>query len=300
MADRRGSANARNDVLALRVHQELAVEVLVAGCRVTGEGNAGARVVAHVAEDHRLDVDRGAPGGGDVVHAAVEHRALVVPGAENGLDRAHELLLRILREVGAQLGFVEFLELDDHLLEVVGIQLGVHLDAAGFLHLVDDDLKALFGKLHDDVGIHLDKAAVAVISEPLVIGQNLDPFDDLVVDAEVEDRVHHAGHRGARARTDRNEQRIARVAELFAGDLLHFGEILINLRLDFGGDGFAVFIITGAGLGCDGEALRDRHAEVGHLGQVRALSAEQLAHLAVALGEKVDILVTHLCVLHPL
>ena len=64
-------AGAGDHVLALGVEQELAVEGLLAGRGVAGEGDAGGRGVAHVAEDHRLDVDRRAPvlrddcGGGD-------------------------------------------------------------------------------------------------------------------------------------------------------------------------------------------------------------------------------------------
>ena len=69
--DRLRGADAGDDVLALRVDEVLAVELLLAGGRVAGERNAGAGGVAHVAEDHALDVDGGAPVGRDVVHAAV-------------------------------------------------------------------------------------------------------------------------------------------------------------------------------------------------------------------------------------
>jgi hypothetical protein len=55
-------ADAGDDVLALRVDQELAVERLLAGRGVAGEGDAGRRGVAHIAEHHRLHVDGGAPG----------------------------------------------------------------------------------------------------------------------------------------------------------------------------------------------------------------------------------------------
>ena len=57
VADRLGRADAGDDVLALGVGEVLAVEHLLAGVRVAGERDAGARVVAHVAEDHRHDVD---------------------------------------------------------------------------------------------------------------------------------------------------------------------------------------------------------------------------------------------------
>src|SRR5205807_5266455 len=48
-----GRADAGDDVFALGVNQVLAVEDLFARGRVAREGDAGARVVAHVAEDHR-------------------------------------------------------------------------------------------------------------------------------------------------------------------------------------------------------------------------------------------------------
>ena len=41
---------------------------------------------------------------------------------------------------------------------------------------------------------------------------------------------------------------------------------------------------VGADLGGDGEAGRHRQAEIGHFGEVRALAAEQIAHVGLALG----------------
>jgi hypothetical protein len=79
-------ADAGHHVLALGVDQELAVEAVLAGGGVAGEGHAGGAVLAHVAEDHGLDVDRRAPALGDVVQLAVGDGALVHPGAEDGVD----------------------------------------------------------------------------------------------------------------------------------------------------------------------------------------------------------------------
>ena len=90
--------DARHNVLALRVHQELAVELLFAGGGIAREGNAGARIFTHVAKYHRLYVHGGAPAGGDIVHAAVVDGAGVIPGAEHGLDGLHQLFLGILRK----------------------------------------------------------------------------------------------------------------------------------------------------------------------------------------------------------
>ena len=83
------------------------------------------------------------------------------------------------------------------------------------------------------------------------------------------------------------QQGIFMVAELLAGDLLHLLDILHDLGHDLGVDLAAVLIVLGAGLGRDGKALRDGQADVGHLREVRALAAQQLAHLRVALREKI-------------
>ena len=79
LADRLRRPDAGDDVLALRVDQELAVELLRAGRGVAREADARGRTVARVAEDHHLYVDGGADVIGDVVDAPVFDRARVHP-----------------------------------------------------------------------------------------------------------------------------------------------------------------------------------------------------------------------------
>ena len=88
LGDGLGRAHAGDDVLALGVDQEFAVEHLFAGGRIAGEGDAGTGRFAGVAVDHGLHVDRGAPFLGNVVLAAIDDRAVVHPGAEDGADGA--------------------------------------------------------------------------------------------------------------------------------------------------------------------------------------------------------------------
>ena len=293
LGDGHGGTHAGHHVLALGVGQELAHQLLGAGGGVTGERNAGAAVVAHVAEGHGLDVDGSAPGIGDIIVAAVHVGAGVVPGAEHGLDGAHQLLLGIGGEVLADLGLVLGLELHGQLLQVGGVQLHVLRHALLSLHGVDQLLKVLLADLHDHVGVHLDKAAIAVPGPAGIVGLLGDHVHHILVQAQIQDGVHHAGHGSAGAGADGDQQGILVIAELLAGDLLHLLDILHDLGHDLVIDLAAVLIILGAGLGGDGEALRDRQADVGHLGQVRALTAEQLAHIGVALGKQVTILFAH-------
>ena len=282
--------NAGDDVFALRVHQELAVELALTGRGVAGKRNAGARRFAHVAEHHALHVDGGAPRAGDVVHAAVVVGTGIVPAAENGLDGAHQLLTRVGGEVFAQLSLILGLKLARKLLQVVGRQLGVEVNALFFLHLVDELFKIFLADFHDDIGVHLDKTAIAVVSEAGVLRLGGKCLDDLVVQAEVQNGVHHAGHRGARARTHGDEQGVVQVTELLAGDFFELRDILVDLRFDVCADALAVVVVLRAGFRADGEALGNGHAKLGHLGEVRALSAEQVFHAAVRLRKEVNIL----------
>ena len=95
-------ANAGDDVFALRVHQELAVELPLAGRRIAREGDAGAGVVAHVAEHHRDDVHAGAEIVGDAVHVPVVDRLLERPRTPHRFDGAPQLRRGIHREIAAR------------------------------------------------------------------------------------------------------------------------------------------------------------------------------------------------------
>ena len=142
----------------------------------------------------------------------------------------------------------------------------------------------------------MDEAAIGVIDEPLEFRIRVacdHACGNLIIQAEVQDGVHHAGHGSARAATDRYKQRILGVTELLAVDLFHLSKVFIDFRLNFRRNLFTVVIITGAGLGRNREALRNGHAEPRHLRKVCAFAAEELAHVLVALREQVNILVAH-------
>ena len=54
-------ADTGNNILALRVHQELAHELLLAGSGITRKSDACSGGLAHIAERHHLHIDRGTP-----------------------------------------------------------------------------------------------------------------------------------------------------------------------------------------------------------------------------------------------
>ena len=88
----------------------------------------------------------------------------------------------------------------------------------------DDRFKRLvvfagfFLHAHDHVAVHLDEAAVAIPGEAGIVAGLFQGDDGLVVEAEVEDGVHHARHGIARAGTDGDQEGLFDVAETFAED----------------------------------------------------------------------------------
>ena len=104
------------------------------------------------------------------------------------------------------------------------------------------------------------------------------PVQRLLVEAEVEDRVHHARHRELGAGADGDEERVLRrrrsPCPTAASTLLDRREDVVpeaGRELLAGGE------VVVAGLGGDGEAGGDRQPGVGHLGEAGALAAEQVA-----------------------
>ncbi len=272
-------ADARDDILTLCVGQELTVEILVlARGGITAESHAGGGVLTHVAKDHGLHVDGGAPIVGDTLVLAVSDGAFGVPGVEDGLDGEIQLLVRIGGEVLAELLLVHLLVLLDQPLESFQADLGVEIDALFLLQIFQFLLEVQTGIPHHDIGEHGDEAAVRIVGKPLVFGQLGEGRAGLVVEAQVEDGVHHARHRDAGAGADRDQERILRVTELLAGLFLNIFQCIQCLFPHPLGELVRVHVGR-AGLGGDGESRGNRCACRRHRRQTGTLAAHQFLHL---------------------
>ncbi len=118
------------------------------------------------------------------------------------------------------------LEAIAEILEVVGGEVGVELGADFVPLLPQLFLEHLRVDAHDHVAEHGDEAAVGVVGEALVAGALGQPVDGLVVEAQVEDGVHHARHGEHGAGADGEEQRVLGIAQGLAGELLQGLEVL--------------------------------------------------------------------------
>src|SRR4029453_11355751 len=84
--------------LALRICQIVAKQLLLAGCRVASKSDAGPRIIAHVAKDHGLNIDRRSKIVRNFLTASISYCAIAVPRTEDCFYGFFELLVGISRK----------------------------------------------------------------------------------------------------------------------------------------------------------------------------------------------------------
>jgi len=281
-------ADAGDDVFALRVDQVFAVKPFFAGGRVAREGDARGAAFAAVSENHGLDVDGGAPVVVKAVHLAVQDGARRVPGHEDRADGAPELLFGIRRKFLAQFFRDELLVAGNQLLQITDRHVQIGFDAFFVLEGVHDFLEGVVRVLvfrfeaHDDVAVHLDEAAVGIPAEPFVAGLADDALDRLIVQAQVQNRIHHAGHGHAGAGADGKQKGIGRIAKGRVHRFFNFLKRCFHFFVQAGGELFVVFVEFHTNIRRDCESRRNGNSQIRHFGQVCALAAEKVFHVGPA------------------
>ena len=192
-------------------------------------------------------------------------------------------------------------------MQLLDRQFGVEFNLRLVLDLFEDLLErvhvALVFRLHveHDVAVHLHEAAIAVPSESFVLRLFGQCFERFFVEADVEHRVHHAGHRLAGSRAAGDQQRILRRAEFGPHDGFDVGQRGFDRLLQVFGVGAVVGVVVVADFGREGEAGGNRQADVAHFGQVGPFASQEIAHRGVAFrlacAEGVNVLVVfgHAC-----
>ncbi len=200
--------------------------------------------------------------------------------------------MRILREVLLGVLLDDLLVFRDDFLQRLGVEVGVELGFLLLLLAVEHVFERRLGDVEHHAAEHLDQAAIGVVGEARIVGALGQALDRLVVQAEVEDGVHHARHGELCARAHADQQRIVGAAQLLSLELFEAAKRFVHLVVDFFRDGVVRHVLA-AGFGLDGEARRNREPGIGHLGEPGAFAAELVFHLAVtfsmAVAEKVDI-----------
>ena len=137
---------------------------------------------------------------------------------------------------------------------------------------------------HDNVTIHLKKAAVAVVSKALVFTAFGQSADGSIVEAKVEDGVHHSRHGVTSPRADSDEQGILLIAEFLAHGGLEFVDGLVDLFFKGRWVGAFMVVVVGTDLCADGESGGDREPDSGHFCQVGAFTPQEGFHCAIPIG----------------
>ena len=282
--NRLGGPNAGHDILALGVDEELAVELLRTRRRVACETHAGRGAVAAVAEDHHLHVDGGADVIRNLIDAAVLLRPRIHPRAKHRVPRHRQLLARILRKVMPRTGAHDLLVAQDHLAQRFFIEAGVERHPFRLLDRHEFVLEDVLGDFEHDAAEHLHESAVAVEREPSVRSPCLQPLDGRIVEAEIEDGVHHSRHGKFRTGANRHQERVRRRAKRRAGNFLQLLEVGRNLRVDGRGDLAFLLVVHRTDVGGDRETWGHGESGVGHLRKAGALATEHGAHAAIAIG----------------
>ena len=275
-------AYARHDVFALCVGQIIAVENLLAGTRVACKAHARPGVVAGVPEHHLLHVHRCAQQPGDLFHPAVGDCLFRHPRSKHRANCAPQLLQRIFRKWLSGLFQVVGLVLPDQFFPAAGRHCGIFLHAQPLPHRPQLVLQVFLGHAHRHGGKHLHEAPIRVVGKTLVAGHLGDALHGFVIQAQVQDRLHHARHRARRAGTHAHQQRVVGIAELFLRHLFQPGDVVNHLLLEFRRVLLVVLVEVIAGFRRDGETRGDGQTDFGHLGQTCSLAAEQIAPFAVA------------------
>ena len=111
----------------------------------------------------------------------------------------------------------DVLEFVNELAQRRRVELGVVLGSDLGLFRDERVLEARAVDAEHDSAEHLQEAAVGIPREALVAGQGGQAGDGFVVEAEIQDGVHHARHRKFGARAHADEQRVRGRTERLAG-----------------------------------------------------------------------------------
>ena len=209
--------------------------------------------------------------------------AIILPGAEHCVPRHYQLLVRVLRKIVLRVLLDDFLVFRDDFLQCLSVELGIELGLLFFFLAVEDFFERMLLDIEHHTSEHLNQTAIRIVSKPRIVAQLRQRFHTLIVETKVENGVHHAGHGKLCARTHADEQRVFALAELLALQLFELAQRDIHLSVHGVRDAPHPHVLA-TSFSLNGESRRHGQARVGHLSKTRTLTAENVLHLAIAIG----------------
>src|SRR5262245_44705501 len=108
----------------------------------------------------------------------------------------------------------------DNRLQIRFGELGIELDLRFRLLCVEYVIEMLHVDAERDFAEHLNEPPVAIECKTRISAAGSQAFHSFIVEAEIENRVHHSRHRKLSARAHAHQERIIGIAETFAHAML--------------------------------------------------------------------------------
>ena len=100
-----------------------------------------------------------------------------------------------------------------YLLQVFDLELDVECVTLLILDRAKDSFELAVLDTDDDITVHLDQPSVAVVGESLVVGKTGQSGNGVIVETQIQHRVHHARHRYSGTRADGEKEWFCRITE---------------------------------------------------------------------------------------
>ena len=197
------STDTRNNIFTLGVNQVFTIEEVFTRSSVTAEANPCSRSLTHVTEYHRLYADSRTPFIRNTLHLAVKDGTFVHPGIEHCTNSTPQLLVSTGREIFSGLFFHSSLESLHQFLKILHFQFIIQSHTFGVLHLFYNSLKRinifLVDRFHTQyhITVHLYEPTVRVPCKSGVSGLTDQTFHHFVIQAQIQDSIHHTRHGSA-------------------------------------------------------------------------------------------------------
>ena len=283
------STDTGNHVFTLCINQILAIEKVLTGSSIAAEANTRSRALAHITEYHSLNAYGSTPFVRNSLHLTIQNSTFVHPGVEYSTNGTPQLLVGTSREVFSGLFFHRSLELLHEFLKVFHLKLVIQLHAFSMFHLFYNSLERVYiflvHRFHAQhhVAIHLHETTVRVPCKACIARLARQAFHHFVIQAKIQDSVHHARHGSARTRTYGNQQRILHITEFGTHQCFHMGNGLFNFILQQSNDFILPhFIIFRTNFCRYCKARRNRNPYKVHFCKVGTFPTQKVSHIGLS------------------
>ena len=205
--DRFRGADTGYHIFPLGIDHIFTKETVFSGGRISRKCYTGGAVVAHVSKNHCADIDRSAISHifGDFEFLSVINGPFPHPRLEDRFHGQFQLYIRVLWKRFACLLLDKIQEFIAHRFKSLGIKLNIFFYFTLFLDLIEYTVKIVIINVECNGPEKLDQPAIEVIHKTFILGKTDKSGNRLIVEAKVQDGIHHAGHGHGRSRPDRDQ-----------------------------------------------------------------------------------------------